>query len=202
MLWQDLHRLVLPYAPNVPAMVLDSALLRSARELCSRAGVWREILTVTITAGNSVATLPTVVNGYPENAISARIGNFLLSPMTVCQSFSKSVTTGQPAGFLLEKGGELSVWPTPSADTDITTLVTVVPSTAATGIPDGVGNAFAEVISHGAASILLSQQGTPWFNPDASSFHRQEFERLLARAAQDERVGAGSPSIQVRPNIL
>ncbi len=62
-------------------------------------------------------------------------------------------------------------------------VVSLVPTTKATCIDDGLYDHWGTVIRHGARWLLKSMHGREWFEAQVALYHQQEFERGIGQAA-------------------
>ena len=158
---------ILPEAQNAPADVLKKAMLDAARTLCRRSKVWRVDVEGTLSPGIAQVELE-----LPRET----------SVVDVAYLYTQreQLFTGR---FSTVPDGTVTLADVPVDGGLLRAVVSLVPTTKATCIDDGLYDHWGTVIRHGARWLLKSMHGREWFEAQVALYHQQEFERGIGQAA-------------------
>ena len=158
---------ILPEAQNAPADVLKKAMLDAARTLCRRSKVWRVDVEGTLIPGIAQVELE-----LPRET----------SVVDVAYLYTQreQLFTGR---FSTVPDGTVTLADVPVDGGLLRAVVSLVPTTKATCIDDGLYGHWGTVIRHGARWLLKSMHGREWFEAQVALYHQQEFERGIGQAA-------------------
>ena len=158
---------ILPEAQNAPADVLKKAMLDAARTLCRRSKVWRVDVEGTLIPGIAQVELE-----LPRET----------SVVDVAYLYTQreQLFTGR---FSAAPNGTVTLADVPVDGGLLRAVVSLVPTTKATCIDDGLYDHWGTVIRHGARWLLKSMHGREWFEAQVALYHQQEFERGIGQAA-------------------
>ena len=158
---------ILPEAQNAPADVLKKAMLDAARTLCRRSKVWRVDVEGTLIPGIAQVELE-----LPRET----------SVVDVAYLYTQreQLFTGR---FSTVPDGTVTLADVPVDGGLLRAVVSLVPTTKATCIDDGLYDHWGTVIRHGARWLLKSMHGREWFEAQVALYHQQEFERGIGQAA-------------------
>ena len=158
---------ILPEAQNAPADVLKKAMLDAARTLCRRSGVWRVDVEGTLIPGRVQVELElpreTSVSGVPY-----------------LYTRQEQWFTGR---FSAAPDGTVTLAEAPAEGGTLRAVVSLVPTTKATGLDDRLYDRWGTVIRHGARWLLKSMHGREWFEAQVALYHQQAIERGIGQAA-------------------
>lgn len=193
-LLEDLVPELLLRLPDAPAELAERMLLRSFRELCRRANVWREELTIDLASSTD--------NLYPLQPSAGEVVDIIygelkdvgpLQPATAPQLFREDPqwrTRGGTPKYYMRLGQEsIQFFPRSTTGTVYLT-VSLAPTLNDSQIDDNVATEWDEVIMDGALSKLLSMPNQPWTDGAAAAYHFQRFESTIDSAqsrARDQR---------------
>lgn len=158
---------ILPEAQNAPADVLKKAMLDAARTLCRRSKVWRVDVEGTLIPGIAQVELELPRETSVED-------------VAYLYTRREQWFTGR---FSSTPDGTVTLADAPAEGDTLRAVVSLVPTTKATGLDDSLYDRWGTVIRHGARWLLKSMHGREWFEAQVALYHQQEFERGIGQAA-------------------
>lgn len=193
---------VLVHAPAAPDPLVRQALCRAARDFLRRTRVWMVWLDpVPTVAGARVAyefVLPAEsqivrveqasINGRPLDVQSYRLRQ---ADWTRYDDGEPAVVTRDLAEFILSG--------TAAAGDEVQVQVSLMPTLAATGIPDDLADRYLEPIARGALSVLLATPDVPFYKPDLAAAYGLMFEQAINTVAVDAYRGHTNEIPRARP---
>lgn len=199
--WDQWFPMVLVHAPTAPDPLVRQALCRAAREFMRRTLAWMEWLEATKTAAGIGMEydfeLPTqtelvrvdgaTVSGVPLDVQSYRQA---VRDWTAHPDAGRSLVTRDMATFTLQ--GSFA------ASESVQVKACLMPTIAATGIPDHLASRYWEAIGEGAKSILLLTRGD-FYQPDLAAVAKGEFQNAIAEHAVDVHRGGTAQTPRSRP---
>ena len=197
------ERYVTPYVPNVAYKAFEDAVREAAIEFCEKTYIWRvdsdrldvvaDAQTVTLVTSDAEAAESEIVGidnvKYKEDgAADKQFRN--LDPVSEViadeQSGSwKFQTASSPNGYWIgEDKGTLSFYQIPTVKSDAGLLVKLIlkPDKTCTQLPDILYENWHDAIANGAKSILLAQNGQPWFDPNMATVWGSAFNLKVDEA--------------------
>lgn len=186
--WSTFYPDVLVHVPGCPDILVDHALCRAAREFLKRTRTWTEWLDATAaTAGTGVEysfVLPAesallrleraTINGnpLPVEGYRQRPSDWNIYPQG-----EQSLISADLVSFVLAG--------TFSAGDSVQVQASLIPSVAASGIPDHLADQHMEAIAEGAKAILLLTPNTTFLNPGLAAVANDRFESAIGIAGVD-----------------
>lgn len=196
--WARWYPDVLPHVPGCPTPVVRHELRRSAQALLQASRAWQADLTpISISAG--AADYPVAPSSPEQQRIvrieAAWLDGQRLNPLTPDQLDANSLDdwrehTGAPTGYLQLTPGIVTLYPKPvsAASTGLKLRVSLMPSDAATVIPDDLAQQYSDEIQIGAKGRLMLMPGKPWSNPQVGAGYLASFNAAtsvaMSRAAR------------------
>jgi hypothetical protein len=172
---------VLQYAPGVSDPVAFRHIIAVARELCERCKIWRETVTITITAPSGQG-LSVIDNAEIDTIEHATIDGNPLEPVTVpwldakYPTWQTSTDEGVAKYITQTEEDTMAVYPRQFADVSVRLILK--PARNVTELPALLLRSYAEEIGRGAAARLLALP-TDAANPQLALDHRAWFQARL-----------------------
>lgn len=194
MMIDDLVPELLLRAPDVPDVLAQRALLRATRELCRRALVWRDEVTIDLASAtdNRYALLPPAGEVVDITRAELQDKHELLPAVPsqlVHEDAQWRSRTGEPRYYMRWGQDTVSFYPQATSGAVVMELA-LTPTVADTQLDDNFAQEWDEVIMDGALHRLLSMPNQPWADGNAAVFHFQRFEQAIDEArsrARDHR---------------
>ena len=176
-----------------PNTVVDSAIIRSARDIC-RVGLWRHKEEITLVSGTAEYTLTIPTGGELFQIISVGMATDLNQPFArslepldyedVHHDYQHLLTNeGAPAGYMVD-GTTLHVLPVPDDKADPFYMLQVISelsvSLGATELPD-VLLPWQEGIAYGAL-MILQRQNKPWGSDSSAKMNEKSYRKQRTKA--------------------
>lgn len=200
--FDDFLTLARPGLIQAPDRVIVNALRRSAREFFRRSQIWRETLDpVKAKPGTNVYDLSPPDGSYVEKILWMRYNDAPVQLERQVDIDQTVPSSGAPSYACLNSTEQtFTTWPTPGTnDTDSLTFGCVlVPTRAATTIPDQLADEWELAFVAGAQAELLATPGMPFLNVAAALDRRQAFESYLSDARRKQMSG-GHVLLRVQP---
>ena len=166
-----------PYAKGCPDQVIRNYLIITLRDICHRANIWRHIDKLFMVKGIKDYTLTA-----PAGSEIATVQNLLREDGTRLESrdlLPPYLSSGTPYYYRYFETTALSVAPIPDKNVMHDIELTLMPSFAASEVPDEVGNLTLEFACWGVLADLQMMPDEPWTNPQLAEVNRQKYEREL-----------------------
>ncbi|MBY6093858.1 hypothetical protein [Ferrimonas balearica] len=193
--YSDLNKLVYPYVTACPDMLIEQALVYSAREFFKQTRLWRKRQMLDVIPNCNIYPIQAINCGdaYIEEIPHVfRTGEGSATPSELCKvSYREDVpqTGNQPSHYTAIYPDHLFIGPDPDEKTVFELDLVLVPTVNACSFPDELYESYANAIQHGAIAYLKEQTGHPWHDPSGAAHHRQTFVRLMSEARIRERRG-------------
>lgn len=191
--WDVFKPDVLVHVPAAPDPLVEMALRRAARELCSIARVLRRWCDCTETPADSgiyVITIPTDLQPFRLERVTAAGVPVEVVPAHWHQDDPESGSSTLLTGATPLPAGPASFTSTSGTLTaDVRAMVALRPTYDAATCDDFLADLYLEAIAAGAARNLLSTRGAPWFDPAGASIQAGAFEAALGRSITDAARG-------------
>jgi len=205
--YQSLAPGVLDEVQDAPIFYVEHEVRYAAIDLLKDSGLYRTTLSMTLTAGQSQ---------YPSSDLSipsgTRIDNYEQCwydqrPVYDAnyEDLFRKAGTGPPRNFApaMDDDGFL-IWPEPTANETKTLyfLVSLVPTTDSSDIPDWIATHYRDAILLRAKYRLMRVSGQPWSNPDMAQEKLREYLAKLTEAKRNAfNTRRANTQAQMRPWI-
>lgn len=207
MLISDFTKYLVPELQGCPDEMLRVAVVQSARTLCQKAHVWRELqdpielrdgqreYEPDAPSGARIVLIDEVFCGAvklhaaPLNELSWRLPDWQTARGT-----SPAYYTGA------NDWGVINVYPLPTDPTESLTIrAEYEPIISATQLPDFLLQRYEDEISAGVKYRCMAMPGTPWSSPSLADYWRVKFDELVSNAAIKMIHERNAGTLRVRP---
>ena len=185
--------------PEIPGFVAERQYLRAARELCEKARVWREDVSLSTTANISTYSLVPRIPEYTElvDIISIKPGDGSAPIAAKTQSWLDTNVTdwrNQTAltakWYMLTENNTIRLVPTPSDVVTYQVRLALKPllGTSETGsqeLGDVVVNKYSELLVSGAKAYLFMTPRKPWTDLNLAQYHQAMFQAGIPEARSE-----------------
>ena len=191
----DFFPYILPEVLGCPDPVLRNALRLTAFDFCNRTHSWTEISDpLPLIDGVKDYDLDVPFGAYAQTVRDVWLGSRRLEPATMAQLQAvlpnwPTAESSEPTYYNLSaERGVLRVYPTPvNVGTQALVCRTVfVPTSAATVLPDFLGQDQLEVIAAGTKYRLMLMPGVTWSNPELGAFYKTQFDAGVTDSQAEE----------------
>lgn len=200
-LWSAMYPEVLVHVQGCPDPLLDQEILKAAREFFRRTRAWQLWLDPVTTSASSrqySLTLPT--SSDVVSIDGATLNSFPVTLKGYAQTTADPEGSTNSEGQFLTTVDLLSVVLSQSVSTgdSLQVLASLMPSTGALGLDDGLFDRHRSAIAEGAIASLARIPG-PFQSSGVSAQARSLFEAAIASAAVDAWRGNTSSTPRARP---
>jgi hypothetical protein len=172
---------VLPWLPGCESGAAMAALRETGREFCRQTDVWRETLAVSAVAGTAAYALA-YAGASVQRVLAVRLDGRALDE--------------RQYGFAPD--GALTLATAPVANGALSVDVVLVPTVAATGLPDWLMARHGADIAGGAAARLKVQGNVPWSDEGGAGLGLRLFDLACATARREGWSGRESGDVRVQ----
>lgn len=191
--------LVLPFAHGCPDETALFYLRQAAAEFFQRSLSWRATLDMTSKEGVGTYYFPVPPHAVVAKLLDAWVGGGQVPVVNMEGGRAASIEAVNSAVWTMDRT-TFHVRPLPGvADTAISLLVALKPSTAATTIPTSEFEHHAEAIAAGTLARLQAQKGRHWEDQKAALINRALFDNAIGDLAALATRGFGRASFGGRP---
>jgi len=201
--WSEFLPDILPHVPGCPALIAEHEVRRAAQAFFEGARAWKTTLDpMAIRAGDEMIEIAADDGGIAVVRIEhATAGGtpveVLPSPDTLPAGWEEH-TASKLLAIIMYSPSEARLYPLPAEDTDLTLGISVRPSDAAPGIPDGLFRKYREAITFGAKSRLMMYSGREWSSMELGAAYGAAFAAAIDRATIDAARGFSGARIVAR----
>lgn len=186
---ETLYPGVLASAPSVPEVLLDRALLETARDFCRRTRYLRTQLDpISLVADTSSYALTLPTDTALVDIIGVTLNGSELTPKTVEQLRRADpdweAATGTPDYYFREGSADIRLVGTPQADDAdaLVVRVALMPTLSAATIDDVLTDDHGEELVNGALFRLLKIPGKAWTDKGAADYYGALYESRIGEA--------------------
>lgn len=181
--WDQFYADVLPEAIGCPIPTVERSLLRAAQEFCASTGIWwQDLDAVTTSVGAQYFILPT--GGRIVKIVGVTLNGQDIGIDTPNGTSAADRQRGTAGASRLQTVDldSFTIQPTPADGLPVIVTAWLKPSDAAEGVPNHVGDNYAEALGAGALARILAMAGKEWSNPAAVAMKRAQFDRAIGAA--------------------
>lgn len=175
----DLNSLVNAYCPNVPSIVVSSALRECARDYFSQVSAYKKEINLSVLDGQASYLLEVDPELEIVSIESARYDQY--DVLVSVLEFPKVERSGKPYSFTTNGKREIILFPTPDSNHTITVTVSVRPAISATSLDDSIYTENQEGLRYGTLLRLKSQPQTDWFSPNEVAHYDNKYQSAIAQ---------------------
>lgn len=185
---------VLPHVAGCPSVLARHEIKRAAQAFFRDSFAWRSALDpVSVDAGEPEMRVLSDTSGTEIVRIEqAALGSSELTPLSlgaVKENIGPdwATQTGTPEAVTATTPATIRLVPYPieAIADQLLLTVSLMPSDAATGIPDELYTRYREIIADGAKSRLMLIAGQPWANPEMGAALASRFEAGISSGRTD-----------------
>lgn len=174
----ELNTLVNAYCPNVPSIVVSSALRECARDYFKLVQAHTVDINLNTIASNPLLELSVDAELEIVSIVSVKYSDYdELEPVSKFPTVEQS---GKPNAFIAKDKRTIHLFPTPNDVHAVTVKVAVRPSRAATTIDDVVLDENSEALRFGTLARLKSQPLTDWHSPSEVQYYDTRYQEEVA----------------------
>ena len=186
------------YCPKLPGIVFNRAMLSAAREYFTQTQSWKETVLINTVAESDTYNIPAPVGTDLIDTIDrVTLNNKDLTPLPFEYN---NENAGTPLYFATPTKSTMRFYPIPDESAAVTVTLNLKPAFTTTEMPDAIFNEHFEGLLAGCIAEIKRMPGD-WYDPQAASMHRREFEQLidkkrieLMRGSNNANVGIQYPS--------
>lgn len=184
--------------PGALLPVARRAVLRTVQEFFRRTKIWKQDVTLTMSAGVTDYSLSSDAAIVPVEVIdSGRIKVSLTDEdMTDRYGPDWRQETGPVLAILQTSPEKVRVYPTPAATETLTLSVAVTAGDSATAIPDAFADRYREGITAGAIARLMLSPKKPYSDDAHGQIQSARFEQTVGQALEDRAKGFGRTRVR------
>lgn len=196
--------------PGCPGPYVYSAIAKTARDLCDKAGIWKyQSQTANMADGTSEITLT-----IPATADLVSVEYILFDSAELIQTSERELSSwdedwrtaeGDPTHFYTKMPSDkVRLYPIPNrtVSSAFQYELTLKPKLTATSLDDWMCEQFGETIQAGAVYELLVMPGRPWSNPELAAHNRQRYRAGLYEARHKKLTDYASQNLNILPDPL
>ncbi|MBT4080644.1 MAG: hypothetical protein HOE82_08530 [Gammaproteobacteria bacterium] len=186
--YSDLTSRLRPSLPSCPDVSIEGAIARTARDFCSKHGVYR----ATLSDFNTVASTRDYVLSTPAGTQVSNILWVTYNDNELLQYGERGLQAddeewetreGTPTAYTQLTKSELSLFPIPNAVKAVSVRLELKPTLAATSIDDDVYDEWNQAFEYGALVKLLTIPKKEWSDPALALYYKELYEDELRKAS-------------------
>lgn len=191
--WESWFNDIMPQAPGALAAIVKHELLRTAQDFFSRSRVWKEDVTLAMTAGTSDYSIRPAADLAPVQVIDTGRITVSLTDEEMTERFGPDwrAAVGPVQAIWQKMPDKIRTYPIPASAESLVLSVAVMPADSATGIPDALAERYRDGIAAGTLSRLLLSAKKPYTDLQTGSLKAQEYEASVGAAISDRAYGFG-----------
>lgn len=181
---------ILPRTPGIVRQVAKRELINAAREFYRQSAAWREVCeSVYLDDGDYQYTVvPQSSDSEVIQVTSVEVNGALLTPKTERPVGDRG--DGTPLYWYPTGLDTIEIWPTPEQyDDDVRVRAILIPTEAATTLPDVAYGKHYEGILDGVLGRLYGHPAKPYSNPAFAEYHLRRFRNAIGEAAGEQKQG-------------
>lgn len=185
--WDYWYPQVLVHVPGAPNPLIAGALRTAARDFFRRTRAWVEWLDPVRTGGGVTAEydfdLPIESELFALEQATRGGRPYPVQSFRQRQSDPTQFSADQDLGLLSRDLQTFMLVGNMPTDETVQVQVVLIPSAAATGIPDRLASRHLEALAEGAKAQLMLTPDTLFFNPDLAAVANGKFEQAISEAS-------------------
>lgn len=197
----SLRPYVASYCPNVPDLVFEQAFRLTARDFFGKTLAWQVAKEFSISSGTNFFSLTPDDNTTDiDTVISIQIKDG--KELVPTDSALNEMQAIRPTHFKSTRKGTVQIYPKPTQDTVLLTLISVKPKLTATTIDDSVFEQNESALINGTIAKLKQQPGTDWYAPNESNYYSSVYDDLVSEALLEASTGFNASESSIDFPIL
>jgi hypothetical protein len=193
--------------PACPQPVIEQYLLLAAVELCRKAYVWTEEVTVADVVADDLPIAITLAgDGTVIKVLSIEVDTLPIMERSLdyikANIIDWRTVTGIPVDFIEEDSGTITLVPAPSVAAQVVIKVAVEPEDEATAFPATILSKHRETLVSGAISMLCLIPNMPWSSMEFASLHKMLFDEGVQKAKRQFNFHHVLPSLVTSPQPI
>lgn len=193
---------LLPHTPGIVRSVARREVIKAAREFFRDSTAWREVVQSAYFADGAYAltAVPQSTDSEVLTILSVEANGV---PLTLkAERPTGDRPDGTPTCWYPVPGtvDGFEVWPTPDQyDDEILVRVVLIPTDAATSLPDVAARRHFDGILDGALGRVYGHPAKPYSNPTLAEYHLRRFRNAISKAKGEVQQGAAAGQNWVYP---
>lgn len=174
----ELNTLVNAYCPNVPSVIVSSALRECARDYFKLVQAHTVDISLNTTASDPLLSLSVDSELEIVSVVDVKYSEY--DKLESIKFFPTVEQIGKPNAFIAKDKRTVHLIPTPNDVYTVTVKVAVRPSRTATTINDTVLDENLEALRFGTLARLKSQPATDWHSPSEIQYYDTRYQEEVA----------------------